>query len=161
MQNIATYYFIFSGAILGFTDLGDLNNHLLAYEKTLEGDEKEEVAKSMMVIMVRGLFTKLQFAYAQFPCASVCGYHMYDIFWEAVERLERCGLRVLACTCDGLSVNRNFFKLHDRDKAVYKVLNPYSEQKRYIFFLSDPPHLMKTTRNCWASNKRLMWVRTL
>jgi len=24
-------------------------------------------------------------------------------------------------------------------------------EKRYIFFLSDPPHLIKTMRNCWAS----------
>ncbi len=66
----------------GFSDLGDLNNHLLEFEKTVEenNEEKEAVAKSMMVIMVRGLFTKLQFAYAQFPCASVCGYHLYDIF---------------------------------------------------------------------------------
>lgn len=154
---------MYAGAILGFTDIGDLNNHLLEYERTLEKEEeKEEVAKSMMVIMVRGLFCKLQFAYAQFPCASVCGYHMYDIFWEAVERLERCGFRVIACTCDGLSANRSFFKLHGKkDKAVYKTLNPYAEEKRYIFFLSDPPHLMKTTRNCWASSKRLMWVRML
>ena len=48
-----------------------------------EGKEKEKLAKSMMVIMVWGLFTKLQFAYAQFSCASVCGYHLCDIFWEA------------------------------------------------------------------------------
>ena len=100
-----------TGCILGFADLGYLNNHLLAYEKFIEeGKEKETVAKSMMVIMVGGLFSKLQFAYAQFPCATVCGYHMYDILWEAVEHLKRCGFRVIACTCDGLSVNRNFFK---------------------------------------------------
>ncbi len=138
---------VHAGGILGFTDLGDLNNHLLEFERIVEdGEEKEQVAKSMMVIMVRGLFTKLQFAYAQFPCSSVCGYHMYDIFWEAVERLERCGFRVVACTCDGLSVNRNFFKLHDKGKKdVHKVLNPYSEEKRYIYFMTDPPHLIKTT----------------
>jgi len=28
------------------------------------------MAKSMLVFMVRGLFTKLKFAYAQFPCSS-------------------------------------------------------------------------------------------
>ena len=151
---------MFAGGILGFTDLGDLNNHLLEYEKTVvnEGKEKEELAKSMMVIMVRGLFTKLQFAYAQFPCASVCGYHLYDIFWEAVQCLEKCGLKVIACTCDGLSVNRAFFKLHDQGKLVYKVQNPYAEDGRHVFFMSDPPHLIITTRNCWYSKKRLMWV---
>ncbi len=160
-MHLHEYYHCVVGAIVGFSDLGDLNNHLLAYEKsvTKDGEEKEEVAKSMMVVMVRGLFTKFQFAYAQFSCATVCGYHLYDIFWEAVERLERCGFRVLGCTCDGLSVNRTFFKLHHTDKSIYKVINPYAEEKRYIFFFSDPPHLIKTTRNCWANSKRLMWVR--
>jgi hypothetical protein len=144
---------------VGFVDLGDLNNHLLKYEKAvMDGEAKEEVANSMLVVMVRGLFSKLRFPYAQFPCSSICGHHLYDIFWEAVERLERIGLKVVACTCDGLSANRTFFKLHCKGEDSYKVINPYSDELRYIYFLSDPPHLLKTTRNCWASSKRLMWV---
>lgn len=134
----------------------------MAFEKSVKYSEGEEsLAKSMLVIMVRGLFSKLRFAYAQFPCSSVKGYLLYDIFWEAVERLERCGFKVLGCTCDGLSVNRRFFKLHGKDKTVYKVNNPYAEDERFLFFFSDPPHLIKTVRNCWASNKRLLWVRLI
>ena len=155
------YNILSLGGVVGFVNIGD-NNHLVEYEKTVTEDEgKEEIAKSMMVIMVRGLFSKLKFPYAQFPCSSICGYHLYDIFWEAVERLERCGLRVVACTCDGLAANRTFFKLHGDERQMYKALNPYSEDKRYIFFFSDPPHLMKTTRNCWSSTKRLLWVQLL
>ncbi len=52
----------------------------------------------MMVFMVRGLFTKLQFAYAQFPCSKVSGDLLYDPFWEAVYRVERCGLKVRSNT---------------------------------------------------------------
>lgn len=132
------------------------------YEKTIQGgEEKEEpLAKSMLVIMIRGLFSKFQFAYAQFSCSDLNGCQLYPIFWEAVERIERCGFRVIGCTCDGLSVNRRFFKLHDMKDDVYKAINPYSEEpQRHIFFFSDPPHLIKTVRNCWASNKRLLWVR--
>ena len=33
-------------------------------------------------------------------------------------------------------------------KEVYKVKNPFTSEDRLIFFLSDPPHLVKTTRNC-------------
>ena len=120
--------------------------------------EEESLAKSMLVLMVRGLFSKLQFAYATFPCASLSGCQLYPIFWEAVERLERCGFRILGCTCDGLSANRRFFKIHDPQQDVYKVPNPYASDDRYIFFFSDPPHLIKTVRNAWASNKRLLWV---
>ena len=117
---------------MGFVGIGDLNNHLLKYKKMItDGEETEDIAKSMMVIMIRGLFSKLHFPYAQFPCSSICGYHLYDIFWEAVERLERCGLRVVACTCDGLAANHTFFKLHGNEREMYKVLNPYSD----TFFL--------------------------
>ena len=152
------------GSVIGFTNLGEINDHLLAYEKLVdssrgnEAEEHEDVAKSMLVLMVRGLFTRLKFAYAQFPCSSVCGYQLYDIFWEAVQRLERCGFTVLACTCDGLSANRTFIGLHGTTNGVSKTLNPYAEEERYVYFFLDPPHLMKTTRNCWASDKRLLWV---
>ena len=46
------------------------------------------IAKTMVVFMVRGLFSKLQFLYAQFPCASLSGELLYDPFWEAVRRVE-------------------------------------------------------------------------
>ena len=72
--------------------------------------------------------------------------------WNAVSRLENIGLKVLAFCCDGLSANRRFFRLHDagskEQEQVYRVVNPYAHEgeKRFIFFLSDPPHLMKTVR---------------
>ena len=64
------------------------------------------------------------------------------------------------CTFDGATVNRRFIKLHDMDQVdvMYKVKNPYAADNRDLFFISDPPHLLKTTRNCWSSNKRTLWV---
>lgn len=61
---------------------------------------------------------------------------------------------------DGLSTNRRLFQISSSETAgiPYKVLNPYSDNGRYIYFFSDPPHLMKTTRNAWASEKRSLWV---
>ena len=90
--------------------------------------EKDPLANSMLVLMVRGLFSRLEFPYAQFPCTAVSGDQMYDPFWEAVSRLERCGLKVLALTCDGLAANRRLFRLLDPDSnsVVYKVPNPYT-----------------------------------
>jgi hypothetical protein len=157
-QNISLYYI--KGAVVGYTNLGDLNTHLMEFEQSLEKDDVlEPLANSMLVLMVRGLFSKLQFPYAQFPCTTVSGDQFYDVFWEAVCRLERCGFRVLACTCDGLSANRRFMKLHLRKGSTeHKVLNPYSSDGRYLYFISDPPHLIKTVRNCWSSPKRCMWV---
>lgn len=151
------------GAIIGFTNLGDINSHLSAFERSVEQcqADSDQPANSMLVLMVQGLFTKLSFPYAQFPCTSVTGEQMYQPFWQAVCRLERCGFRVLGLTCDGLSANRRLFKMHRTSKTTgptYKVLNPYAADNRYIYFFSDPPHLMKTVRNCWSSKKRLLWV---
>ena len=98
------------GEIIGYINFGDINNHLLELEQSMtkEDDREKPLAKSMLVLMVSGLFSKLQFAYAQFSCSNLSGHHLYPIFWEVVERLERCGFRVIVCTCDGLSVNRRF-----------------------------------------------------
>ena len=85
------------GELIGFTNLGDINDHLATYEKALNGDdEPPSLAKSVLVFMVRGLFTKLQFAYAQFPCSSLAGEKLFKPFWDAVCRLETCGLKVSA-----------------------------------------------------------------
>ena len=90
---------------------------------------------------------------------------MFDPMWEAVYRLENLGLRVLAVCCDGLAANCRLFSLHQSGSTtpIYKVLNPHAHdgEKRYLFFLLDPPHLMKTVRNCWANYKRRLWVSIL
>ena len=149
-----------SGELVGFVNLGETNNRLIQFERQVESStcEHEPLANSIVVLMVRGLFTHLQFPYAQFPCASVTGDLLFDPFWEAVERLERCGLKVMALTCDGASVNRRLFKLHQTGKElVHKVVNPFATE-RFVYFFSDPPHLLKTVRNAWHNMKRQLWV---
>ena len=120
------------------------------------------LANSMLVLLVKGLFSNLSFPYAQFSCTSICGDQMYDIFWEAVGRLELMGFKVMALTCDGLSANRRLFRLHNPaagpDDIVHKTLNPYADDGRDMFFFADPPHLMKTVCNGWASKYRRLWV---
>ena len=65
--------------------------------------------------------------------------------------------QVLAVTMDGSSANRKLIKLHNTSSDVtYRIANPYTAEKRFLFFISDPPHLIKTTRNCW--HNRMLWV---
>jgi len=149
-----------SGALIGFANLGEINSHLLEFERSVDvaAPHSEPLANSMTVFMVRGLFTRLQFPYAQFPSIKVSGDLLFEPFWEAVERLERCQLKVLAATADGASVNRKLFRLHRDGKVIHKVVNPFAPDHREIFFFSDPPHLIKTARNCLASTARNMSV---
>ena len=86
------------GEVIGFINLGNVNSHLDAFEQGLSSNSEHQpaLAKTVMVYMVRGLFSKLQFAYAQFPCSQVRGDKLYHPFREAVCWLENCGLKV--CT---------------------------------------------------------------
>ena len=95
------------------------------------------------------------------------GDSLFPIVWEAIKNTEECGLKVIAVTADGASPNRNFFKMHQASKKsgeiVYKTPNPYSLDSRDIYFMSDVPHLVKSTQNCWLysfshANIRVLWV---
>ena len=81
-----------SGQMIGFIHLGDINDHLMAFENAVRGEENDD--DSMMVIMVRGVFTKLCFPYAQWPCKKITGALLFGLFWNTVCRLERMGLKV-------------------------------------------------------------------
>lgn len=87
-----------TGTIIGFANLGEINEHLMQFEKSLLDDTPlpPQPAKTMLVFMVRGLFNSLQFPYAQFPCVELSGDLLYEPFWEAVQRVENCGLKVHA-----------------------------------------------------------------
>lgn len=124
------------------------------------------------MFMVRGLFSNLTFPYVQFPCTSLSGEQIYPLVWDCIGHLEVLGFKVLTLTADGASCNRKFMRMHfngkEKDKSdniLYKVDNIYAKDNRKIFFFSDIPHLLKTTRNCWANSfahtqSRKLWVRT-
>ena len=155
--------------VIGFVNLGDINNQLLKFEREQTSDSQEvtpPIAKHMLVFMVRGIFSKLEFPYVQFPCASTSGDVVFPLVWECIKRLEACGLKVIATTADGASANRKFFKMHKQasgkdDEVVYKTVNVYSPEKRSLFFISDVPHLIKTVRNCWSNSFAHTHTRTM
>ena len=113
--------------------------------------------------MIKGLFSGLSFPYTAFPSSNLTGEQLVPIFYEALMRVERCGLEVIAFTADGNSVNRNLFTIiginQDGNSLKYKTNNPLSFNQRQVYFISDPPHLIKTSRNCLANSKRNMQVR--
>ena len=62
---------------------------------------------------------------------------------------------MISLTGDRASVNQTFFQMNQSAKKtekVHKIRNPYSIDGSYIYFISDVPHLIKTTRNCWANS---------
>ena len=86
------------------------------------------------------------------------------LYGKEYQRLEKQGFRVMALICDGASTNRRLWKLHNEGKSdiIYKVDNVFaSDAPRSLYFIADPPHLLKTIRNCWWSSKRELTVRYL
>ena len=74
---------------------------------------------------------------------------------------------MIATTCDAASPNRRLFRLHkDTDghagkDVTYRTINFFAPD-RFIYFLSDPPHLVKTAGNClynsgFGQATRCMW----
>ena len=65
-------------------------------------------------------------------------------------------LSVVAVTADGASHNRHFFHLccfsEDGKKSPipFVTKNPFAERDVYLF--CDPPHLIKTARNCFSNS---------
>ena len=136
-----------SGELVGFENLGDLNNELAKLE---EEGAAPTIAKQVLVLMVQGLMFALKFLYAHFSTCGCTADQLYPIIWDAIRRLEAGGLKV---TADGASPNRKFFQLHHKSQDSctypYKAQNMYSFDNRWVYFFADPPHLIKTVRNCW------------
>ena len=60
----------YTGCIMGFTDLGDTNKYLNELKSSMEKSSSTnvDIATSMLVFLVRGLFVNITFPYAQYPC---------------------------------------------------------------------------------------------
>ena len=157
----------FTGKVVGFTELGKVNDELLTLERACLGESTPKVvATQVLVVMVRGIFFKLDFPFAHFSTKGATADLLFPIVWEAIRQIEALGLKVMFVTADGASSNRKFFKMHKGPNdtlPIYKTVNRYSgKEKRPLFFISDPPHLIKTVRNCWFhsdwNGTRLMTV---
>ena len=148
-----------TGELIGYTDLGEINNILADYEQQLCTSQTtpRSLGKCMLMFMVRGLFTSLKFWYVQFPVASTKGSHIFPLVRQAIKHLTRLGLCVTTITCDGASDNRKMFAMFNSKATLsYKTINVFSSDRREVFFIADPPHLIKTIRNCFARAK--IWV---
>ena len=141
-----------SGELIGYLDLGDSDLNFGTLDKV------DKIASHALLFFIRGVCTELKFSLAYFATSGITSYQLMPLFWEAVFVLEKvCNLWVIASTCDGASPNRRFYRMHKSldgnaaDDVCYRTVNFYAPH-RYIYFFSDAPHLIKTTRNCLYSS---------
>ena len=85
------------------------------------------------------------------------GENIFPLVWEVVEALEMYDIPVVSLTSDGAKPNRRFYQMCQKPqkgepKSVpYKTSNPFREEGE-LFFFCDPPHLLKTARNCFSNS---------
>ena len=151
-----------TGELVGYVDLDKVGNELLNLQNSLN-DSGHAVAKFLLVVMVRGVTTGLKYPLATFATDGIKSAFIYPVIWEAIEIVEMdAEMKVLFLCCDGATPNRKFFKVHDQlNPHLYRIENPFVEDDRYIYFVSDPPHLLKTARNCFSNSFSHRRSRTL
>ena len=103
-----------SGELIGFIDLGDIDNEIQNMEESVKNENKP-LARYVLVLMVRGVSSNLKFPLAHFATNGVTSDQLFPILWEAIEILEvDLNLKVLHITSDGASPNRRFVRLQRR-----------------------------------------------
>ena len=124
--------------MIGFGDLSDMNSNYASHQET------NAIASYELVFLLRSVVTVSQ---------------IFPLLWKAVAIFEtQCAVKAVPPTCDGASANRKIFRMHfglghddelnaDTD-VVYRTINFFSEDKCYIYFISDPPQLLDTAHNC-------------
>ena len=89
---------------------------------------------------------------------------MFLLLWKTISICEKSSLKVIAVTCNGAFPNRKLFRMHchltqDDDMkpetgVTYDTRNLFSgTQNRFLYFISDVPHLFKAARNCLSNSE--------
>ena len=165
-----------TGKLIGFVDLGTTQNQIDEIEGSLSSEGSStipEEATHMFVFMTVSLFSNWKMPVAFFPTNTIKSYALLNIFWKCIEELEQRDFKVLTSTCDGASQHLKFYRFHcppgaPKGTLIFKTENVYARETRPIYFICDPVHLLKTTRNNWENSfwrnerrklrKNNMWI---
>lgn len=133
-----------TGKLSGYVGMGDLST-------ISQDDFKADVASHACVFLARSIRDKrVSFVPATFFTKTASSTELFYMLWEVIAAMELMGLRVRIVVSDGASSNRLLAKCHQAqnstDEIVYRTPNRYAS--RWLYFASDAPHLVKTTRNC-------------
>ena len=132
-----------TGEMTGYVDMGELN-----IGEEAKGDG---VATHALVFMIRGIQQASHFPAATFFTKACTASQLYFMIQEVISYLEMIKLKVRVVISDGASTNRQVAKLFCSNQSIeenmYRAINNFSDTPRFLYFVSDVPHLVKTSRN--------------
>ena len=138
-----------SGKLVGFTEMGEINEEIREFKSHCDAETastERAFASYVNVFMVRGICSNLCYTFGYHASIGFTASQLIPLVWEANGVLESIGFKVRAWVCDGASPNRKCFKINGVGAAgnwMWSLFDP----TRKVYFLSDVPHLLKTTRN--------------
>lgn len=124
----------------------------MKFEQFCPKNEPEKKLQHILTFMVRGIYTKLQFAFGFFPTTNAKSHELFPIVWEAVSVLESIGLHVRCFVRDGASANRSFYEMHSKDGGLPLFAINLCNTSSKIYLICDVPHLIKTVKNNWENS---------
>ena len=125
--------------VVGFVQLDDINYQMSMLENQ-SSNNLPPVASHLLTMMVRGLFTNYKVPYAHFPTDSLTGDQLFPIVWEAVERLERKGFKVIAIKLMGQAQTGNFSVCTPLTRLNSAIRPPIPTQKYILLLRCSSPH---------------------
>ncbi|KAK3924128.1 DNA transposase [Frankliniella fusca] len=168
-----------TGDIIGYAHLRKVEKDLADMEAEISSSNfSPSLAKTVLVFLVQGVSNPLLGVVGIYPSKDLSSSQLFSRVWDVIYTMESCGLKVLSLICDGAAMNKKFFRIHPGVDAlqvgsdnVYATKNLAATEERLLYFMVDPPHLLKTLRNClansychkksrkmWKNNEDLSWV---
>ena len=126
--------------LVGFVDIGNGNLH-----PGSDSGIQKSLATHVLQFYFKSIFCKFQFPCAYFLTRGISAQNLNHIFWQGVGLLQGYGFTTILSCCDGAAENRAFMLMNGVTEEVSQTNNPFSHFP--LFFLSDPPHLIKKLRN--------------
>jgi hypothetical protein len=106
---------------------------------------QKSLATHVLQFYFKSIFSKFQFPCGYFLTRGVSAQALNKVFWQGVGLLQGYGFTTILAGCDGAAENRAFMMMNNVDEFVSQTNNPFSDLP--LFFISDPPHIMKKLRN--------------
>ena len=129
-----------SWELIGFVDL-ECDDASLASKPTTT----EKLASHVLQFYFKSVFSSFSYPRGYFLTRGISATQLNRIFWEGVELLHAHNFEVIVSICDGAPENRTLMDINGCTETVSKTHNPFSNCP--LFFLSDPPHLLKKLGN--------------
>ena len=139
-----------SGKLVGFCEMGDINQEIESFQARCVDKESsvltisKDIAKYVNVFVVRGIYTHLESTIGYHASRGFTGDQLFLLVWEATRILKVVGFKVRSWVCDEATQNRS---MEFQITLEYVITQLTGSPDKNIYFISDVPHLLKTTRN--------------